>query len=60
MIRITDDKCPKCKNVMERRPDQFYYREKFFHGLVCVTCNSLWDDPTDSFAEHMGIPLENP
>ena len=41
--------CTKCGSVFERRPEQFHWRGQFFHGLVCVTCNSLWDDPDDSF-----------
>ena len=58
MIRVADGKCPKCKTVMERRNHMFFWRGTFFNGLVCVPCNALYDDPSDSFAEHTGLPLE--
>jgi ribosomal protein L40E len=45
--------CRKCGSVLERRPSMFYWRGRFFHGLVCVPCNALWDDPTDSFERHV-------
>ena len=45
--------CTKCGTAMERRPNMFYWRGRFFHGLVCVPCNALWDDPTDSFEQHV-------
>lgn len=47
--------CKKCGDTMERRPNMFHWRDRFFHGLVCVPCNALWDDPTDSFEQHVGI-----
>lgn len=40
---------------LERRPSMFYWRGRHFHGLVCAACNSLYDDPTDSFEEHVGL-----
>jgi hypothetical protein len=45
--------CKKCGTAMERYPNQFYWRGRFFHGLVCVPCNAFWDDPTDSFEQHV-------
>ena len=45
--------CKKCGTSMERRPNMFHWRGRFFHGLVCVPCNALWDDPTDSFEKHV-------
>ena len=45
--------CKKCGTTLERRPSMFYWRGQFFHGLVCVPCNALWDDPTDSFEKHV-------
>ena len=45
--------CDKCGGTLERRPNMFYWRGCFFHGLVCVPCNALWDDPTDSFEQHV-------
>jgi len=47
--KVADGKCPKCSTVLERRQNQFHWRGRFFHGLVCVPCNALWDDPEDSF-----------
>lgn len=43
--------CKKCGTVMECQPHMFYWRGRFFHGLVCVPCNARWDDPTDSFEQ---------
>ena len=45
--------CKKCGTALERRPNMFYWRGQFFHGLVCPPCNALWDDPTDSFEQHV-------
>jgi hypothetical protein len=42
-------------NKLERRRDQFYWRGQSFHGLVDVKSGSLFDDPCDSFADHVGI-----
>lgn len=42
-------------NKLERVPDKFYLRGRWFHGLVDVQANTLYDDPSDSFAEHTGI-----
>lgn len=32
----------------------FFWRGRVFSGLVCPTCKSLWDNPDDSFEEHVG------
>ena len=37
---------------MEVRANQFYWRGKYFTGLVCGKCNSLFDNPDDSFLGH--------
>jgi len=50
-VQPVDGKCPKCGKQMERRAAQFFWRGTYFNGLVC--CNSLWDDPTDSFEEYV-------
>jgi hypothetical protein len=49
------ERCPKCHEPMVRRQEKFFWRGRFFSGLVCVPCNSLWDDPDDSFEEHVGL-----
>ncbi|HSX22904.1 MAG TPA: hypothetical protein VLE97_09045 [Gaiellaceae bacterium] len=49
----TPQACPKCGGPFERREDMFHWRGRFFHGLVCVPCNALWDDPSDSFEAHV-------
>jgi len=54
---ITEAKCPKCRGNMERRGGQFYWRGCFFSGLVCPSCNALYDDPTDSFQSHVGMSI---
>jgi ssDNA-binding Zn-finger/Zn-ribbon topoisomerase 1 len=43
--------CPKCRSRMARVPSMFHWRGRFFHGQVCTKCNSLWDDPEDSFSD---------
>lgn len=45
--------CAKYGSVRGRRPAMVYWRGRFFHGLVCVPCNALWDDPSDSFEQHV-------
>lgn len=47
--------CPKCGAPQEVRPNMFYWRGRYFSGLVCVPCNSLRDNPEDSFEEHVGL-----
>ena len=33
----------------------FYWRGQYFHGLVDVETNALYDDPEDSFCDHVGL-----
>lgn len=40
---------------LERRSGAFYYRDRYFTGLVDTANNALYDDPEDSFADHVGI-----
>ena len=40
-------------NKLERKPGMFFWRGRYFHGLV--TDNALYDDPEDSFMEHLGF-----
>lgn len=42
-------------NLLERRPKMFYWRGRYFSGLVDVAANVLYDDPEDSFADHVGF-----
>lgn len=42
-----------CDHPKERRQNMFYWRGRYFRGLVCPICNSLWDDPADSFMAHV-------
>jgi len=51
--KITDGLCPRCKTPMVSRDKSFYWRGRHFKGLVCDTCKSLYDDPTDSFLEYV-------
>ncbi len=43
-------------NLLERRPNMFYWRGRYFSGLVDVKTNALYDDPEDSFNEFAFIP----
>jgi hypothetical protein len=39
------NECPKCKGQLERRERQFYFRGRWFAGLVCQPCNAGWNVP---------------
>lgn len=41
--------CPNCRIEMIVKLDVFYYKGRFFSGLVCEKCNALYDNPKDSF-----------
>jgi transposase-like protein len=44
--------CPTCKKPMELRHGMFYSRKAgTMAGYVCEDCNSLWDDPENSFLD---------
>ena len=43
----------KCGRAFEERPNQFHWRGRSFSGLVCSECNSLWNNPRDSFLAHV-------
>ena len=53
------DPCPKCEGPLKVRPKMFFLADwgatdpqaagRKFSGLVCGRCNSLWDNPEDSF-----------
>lgn len=47
--------CPKCQwdKEMIVKEGAFFWRGKYFSGLVCETCNSLYDNPNDSFMEYI-------
>jgi hypothetical protein len=47
------DPCPKCGTPLEIRAAQFYWRGRYFTGLVCKPCNALFDNPRDSFFAHV-------
>ncbi len=42
-------------NRLERRADMFYWRGRYFSGLIDAEANALYDDPADSFAAAVGI-----
>ncbi len=52
--------CPKCGARRVCREGMFCWRGRTFSGLVCESCNSLWDNPDDSFKEHVGLPPGDP
>lgn len=43
--------CPKCRENLERREKQFYWRQHWFPGMVCKSCNALYEDPAKPFIE---------
>lgn len=43
-------------NALERRQNMFYWQGRSFPGLVDPEQNALYDDPEDSFNEHVSIP----
>lgn len=45
--------CPRCDDKMVVQQNTFFWRGKFMSGLVCKTCNTLWDNPEDSFMEEV-------
>ena len=47
--------CVKTGNTLERKANMFFWRGRYFTGLVDVKTNALYDDPSDSFAKHIGI-----
>lgn len=52
------DLCSKGEHAVVRRERMYYWRGRYFPGLVCEPCNALFDDPEDSFWEHAtGKPL---
>ena len=58
MVRPDKRESPKCKACsaqLFRVAKMFHWRGRDFHGLVCATCKALYDDPTDSFAQHVGL-----
>jgi hypothetical protein len=45
-------KCPSCSGPLERKPGMFASSKTgHMDGLVCESCNALWDDPGNSFLE---------
>jgi len=38
-----------------RQPNMFFWRGQYFHGLMDVERNALYDDPDDSFAAVVGF-----
>jgi DNA-directed RNA polymerase subunit M/transcription elongation factor TFIIS len=50
---IFDNNCPKCNNKMIVKDAMFFWRGKYLSGLVCETCNALYDNPNDSFMDYV-------
>jgi len=51
------DVCPKCKTLLESRERQFYWRGKYFPGLVCSSCNGLWEVEGNNIFDEAVKPL---
>ena len=47
-------KSVKTGNILVVKPDMFFWRGSYFTGLVDEEANALYDNPEDSFAEHVG------
>lgn len=46
--------CPSCKKPFAVIPVGFHFRRYgSFSGLVCKECNSLWENPKDSWSCRM-------
>ena len=45
--------CKKCTGKLVVKENMFYWRGRYFTGLVCETCNALWDNPEDSFEDYV-------
>jgi hypothetical protein len=47
---LSEMKCPSCSGPLERKPGMFASSKTgHMDGLVCESCNALWDDPGNSF-----------
>jgi len=46
------DKC-QCGEELKVKDSMFYWRGVSFSGLVCEKCNSLFDNPEDSFMQYV-------
>lgn len=42
-------------NILKRYPNMMYATGKSFHGLIDEKASKIYDDPEDSFADHVGI-----
>lgn len=43
----------KCGNKMIVKEKCFHWRGIYFSGLVCENCNALYNNPADSFMDHV-------
>lgn len=43
----------ECGNKMIVKEKCFYWRGIYFSGLVCEKCNALYNNPADSFMDHV-------
>ncbi|MEK0324860.1 MAG: hypothetical protein QQN63_04070 [Nitrosopumilus sp.] len=50
---MADYKSIRTGNLLERRSGMFYWHDRWFSGLVDVEVNALYDDPEDSFMDHV-------
>lgn len=50
---MADYRSIRTGNLLERRSGMFYWRDRWFSGLVDVEVNALYDDPEDSFMNHV-------
>lgn len=50
---MTEQRCKTCDSKLVVKENMFFYRGRFFTGLVCEPCNALYDNPEDSFWEYV-------
>jgi len=45
--------CPRCARPMQRKENQFYWRQYWFPGMVCELCYPpvLCEDPDQPFVQ---------
>ena len=41
--------CKRCEDKLIVEKNMFYWRGRLFTGLVCLSCDALYDNPEDSF-----------
>ena len=54
-IKKTGKFCTHCYSELVVKEKMFFWRGRYFTGLVCENCKTFWDNPEDSFEKYVGI-----